>query len=146
MQATCVTMSWEPPRGVSSATMAGVAVIVEDLRGRVLLLLRGSTAPWMPGRWNLPGGKIEPGESAVEAARRETREETTLRVHTLSWLTSVGDLSVFHADFWTGRVRLADREHERSAWVPRAIAWTWDVVPNQRAVLRAYRRRSTAAL
>ncbi len=34
-----------------------VAVVVEDGQGRVLLLLRGPTDPWMPLRWNLPGGK-----------------------------------------------------------------------------------------
>lgn len=63
--------------GVSCSTMfdRGVAVIVEDPRGRVLLLLRGPTAPWMPNRWNLPGGKIERGESSLEAAMRETREK-----------------------------------------------------------------------
>jgi 8-oxo-dGTP pyrophosphatase MutT (NUDIX family) len=123
---------------VRSFTMRSrsVAVVVEDLRGCVLLLLRGSTDPWMPGRWNLPGGKIDPGESAYEAAVRETREEASLRVYALSPLMQVGGLRVFRADDWTGRVRLADGEHDLSAWVPKEIAWTWDLIPPQREVLR----------
>lgn len=92
----------------------------------------------MPNRWNLPGGKIERGESAYEAAIRETREETNLCVGVLSPVARIGGLDVFRANDWTGRVRLGDGEHTRSAWVPREIAWTWDLIPPQREVLRYF--------
>ncbi|HEY0052770.1 MAG TPA: NUDIX hydrolase [Caulobacteraceae bacterium] len=42
--------------------------------GEVLLIRRGS--PPRLGEWSLPGGRIEPGELAEDAARRELLEET----------------------------------------------------------------------
>lgn len=122
--------------------MRSVSVVVEDARGRVLLLLRGPTAPWMPGRWNLPGGKIEPGESLAEAAMREAREEAGLRVYALSPVAQIGGLAVLRADDWDGRVKFLDREHTRAAWAPREVAWTWDLVPAHREVLRYLARAS----
>jgi ADP-ribose pyrophosphatase YjhB (NUDIX family) len=49
------------------------AVIFED--GRVLLQRRDDT-----GRWGLPGGAVDPGESVRAAIIREVREETGLDV------------------------------------------------------------------
>ncbi len=53
------------------------AVSVAVFRGdEVLLVLRGKGA--YRGSWSLPGGAIELGETAVDAARRELFEETGL--------------------------------------------------------------------
>lgn len=51
------------------------AVGVVCLRGDSVLLIRRGTPP-RQGEWSLPGGRIEPGERAVEAALRELHEET----------------------------------------------------------------------
>jgi 8-oxo-dGTP diphosphatase len=56
----------------------GASVYVEDDSGR-LLLLRDAES----GRWTLPGGKLEPGESLEDCARRELREETGLEAASL---------------------------------------------------------------
>lgn len=64
------------------------AVLLVDRSGRILLQLRSADAPASPGQWSFPGGGIEQGEEPEEAARRELREETGLRVDgelTLFW-------------------------------------------------------------
>ncbi|WP_406859097.1 NUDIX domain-containing protein [Streptomyces sp. HUAS MG47] len=50
----------------------GAGVIVTDAEGRVLLGLHPTSV------WELPGGKVDPGESIETAAARELAEETTL--------------------------------------------------------------------
>jgi 8-oxo-dGTP diphosphatase len=51
---------------------------VVDRRGRVLLVQRGR--PPFQGRWGLPGGFCEWKERTEDCCRRETLEETGLRV------------------------------------------------------------------
>lgn len=54
-----------------------VAVVVHD--GKYLLQQRASQQV-LAGKWEFPGGKIEPGETPAQAAVRETHEETGLVV------------------------------------------------------------------
>lgn len=56
----------------------GVGAVILDDEGRLLCVKRGR-APAM-GQWSLPGGRIEPGETAADAVAREVLEETGLQV------------------------------------------------------------------
>jgi 8-oxo-dGTP diphosphatase len=55
-----------------------VGAVVLDAEGR-LLVVRRRFAP-SAGRWSLPGGRVERGESLTAAVQREVLEETGLRV------------------------------------------------------------------
>jgi 8-oxo-dGTP diphosphatase len=58
-------------------TRIGAYVLCRD-RGRVLLTRFSLPGHPDAGRWTLPGGRVEWGESAEDAARRELAEETGL--------------------------------------------------------------------
>ena len=64
------------------------AVGVVCLRGDEVLLIRRGTPPRM-GEWSLPGGRIEPGERAVDAALRELGEETGVEARILGLIDVV---------------------------------------------------------
>ncbi|MGC9223685.1 MAG: NUDIX hydrolase [Terracidiphilus sp.] len=67
-------------REFPQAPLVGVgAVIVQE--GRVLLARRGREP--LKGHWTLPGGMLELGETLVDGAAREVREETGLIVEPL---------------------------------------------------------------
>lgn len=58
-----------------------VRVVVRDCGGRILLFnTRDVTEPEQGEWWELPGGGIDPGETYLNAALRELREETGIVV------------------------------------------------------------------
>jgi 8-oxo-dGTP pyrophosphatase MutT (NUDIX family) len=122
----------EPPGGeryehhVVRATAHAAGCLVRDGAGpgaRVLLLWRHRfiTDRW---GWEIPAGRVEPGESPAEAAARETREETGWRVDdvrpvlTYHPIGGSGD-HTFHVTTAVAEARVGEpdpHETERVAW------------------------------
>lgn len=65
----------DPHAPTATVVIPSVFVAVRDDRGYVLLVRRCDS-----GAWELPGGRVDVGESAVGAALRETAEEAGLTV------------------------------------------------------------------
>ena len=76
-------------------TRAAVAMIMRELPDdlEILFIERATHAsdPWS-GHLAFPGGKVEPGEQARQAAERETREEIGLELETEHYLGRMSDI------------------------------------------------------
>jgi ADP-ribose pyrophosphatase YjhB (NUDIX family) len=84
-----------PRLGKEGKIRLGCSAAIFDAQGRVLLTRRADN-----GRWCLPGGRMEPGESVAEACEREVLEETGLnvRVKRLIGVYSYPDQLVVYLD------------------------------------------------
>jgi 8-oxo-dGTP diphosphatase len=58
--------------------LVGVGALIHDRDGQVLLIRRKFEPN--KGRWSLPGGLLETGETLLEAGRREVREEVGVEI------------------------------------------------------------------
>lgn len=66
-----------------------IAVALIHREGRLFLQRRSVRARILPGLWELPGGKIEPGESPEQALSRELEEELRWRPERMTALDCV---------------------------------------------------------
>jgi 8-oxo-dGTP diphosphatase len=97
---------------------------------KIAFLLRENTN-WMNGRYGLPAGKVEPGESASQAAIREAKEELDVDIdpHDLKHLLTVYRTghtpgedrpwidTIFEVTAWQGELRNAEpHKHGELAW------------------------------
>jgi 8-oxo-dGTP pyrophosphatase MutT (NUDIX family) len=83
------------------ASIVDVHVILR--RGGRVLLLRRAGDTWASGQLCLPSGHLEQGESILDAAVRETREESGI---SLDPATLRLDLSIHHRNPETGHARI----------------------------------------
>ena len=115
--------------------------------GEILLSQRGK-GPFR-GVWTLPGGHIEPGETACQAAHRELHEETGLTVERLEFST-VTDvfardqngallaqylLSVYRGAWVAGEAR-AGSDSLAVRWMPVAELGTCELTPGTADLIR----------
>lgn len=112
--------------------------------GRVLIAQRppGKIAA---GRWEFPGGKIEPGESREAALRRELQEElgVTLRQTrplirvTHAYTERSVELDCHLVSAWEGEPH--GREEQALAWVQPARIWDYDLLEADAPIVDALR-------
>lgn len=109
------------------------AALIED--GRLLLAQR-TRPPELAGLWELPGGKVEPGESEGAALVRELREELGVECSIGAALAGDVDLSgglvlrAYRASLVSGMP--AALEHSALRWVDAATLATMDLVDADR--------------
>jgi 8-oxo-dGTP pyrophosphatase MutT (NUDIX family) len=87
-------------------------VLVIDPDERVLLV--HGAGPGRTGYWVLPGGGVEPGETPLEVAIREVREETGLQ---LTETEVAGPIGSGLVDFTIGDVAYRQHQHYFAAWI-----------------------------
>ncbi len=101
-----------------------VRAIIKNHEDKILILKRSIHSRSNPGCWELPGGKVEPGEDFDKAMIREIMEETQLQA-TLKRAAGIAqqDLPYSHSvhiimdvDVASYDVKISD-EHEEYLWV-----------------------------
>ena len=98
--------------------MPAFGLVVND-RGEILLIQRGYGSS--RGKWSLPGGQRDKGESLSETARRETYEETGIRmaIDSLYAKGSRHDWEVWRGRLIGGHLRVQKKECLDAKWFQR---------------------------
>ncbi|RVU19555.1 (deoxy)nucleoside triphosphate pyrophosphohydrolase [Streptomyces antnestii] len=128
---------------MTEPTVVVAAALQESGR---LLAARRSAPPELAGRWELPGGKVEPGEDPERALVRELREELGIGAELVERVPGEWPLKPGYVlRVWTAR-RLSGRprpleDHDELRWLGPDEIWSVDWldqdVPAVRAVLAA---------
>ena len=142
------------------------AAIVDDVeRPTRVLAARRTGPPTLAGKWELPGGKVEPGEDPVAALHREIIEELqisltlgaevvptmaelsatvvargTVRSDNSAWpLSDTLEMRIWVASVRAGEVT-ASTDHDRLLWVGADEIAHLDWLPGDRAAVAELRR------
>ncbi len=124
-----------------------VKMLVKENNGHFLLIKRSKDSRIDPGKWDFPGGKIEPGEKFIDALLREVLEETGLQV-TVEHVVGVTELEleklrvavlIFEGSTKACNVCLS-KEHEEFAWVAPKDLQAWDLCEHFLSFAKNYKQ------
>ena len=122
-----------------------VKVVVRDASGRCLLLKRSLRSKGNPGKWDLPGGKVDPGENFTQGILREVAEETGLTIS----IQRVGGVAesesptnkvvylILEGRLESGQIQLSS-EHDEYVWVNRWELPKMELADQFRAFAQTY--------
>lgn len=107
---------------------AAHALIERD--GRFLVTRRSAVDDYMPLKWDLPGGTVDPGETLEDALVREVHEETKIKVDIERLLYAYTNLAtlperqtfqtVFFCRYVDGEVELDPADHDQFVWASKS--------------------------
>lgn len=111
-----------------------VAALIEK-EDKILLAKRLTGDANVFGKWEFPGGKVEPNEDELTAIEREIKEEFELIVKAKKFIvnniceypTKTVDLRLYSCDYVSGEFKLHD--HSEYKWVSREELLTYDLAP-----------------
>ena len=111
---------------------------------RRLLAARRSAPPELAGRWELPGGKLEPGEPADAALVRELREELGVAAEALARVPGEWPLrEPYVLQVWTARLLPGStapkplQDHDALRWLTPEEVWDVDWLEHDAPAVRA---------
>ena len=111
-----------------------VAALIEK-NGKFLIARRSTGDPNVFGKWEFPGGKVEPEENEINAIEREIKEEFELIIKAKEFVinsiceypTKVVDLRLYKCDYESGEFNLHD--HSEYKWANKEELLEYDLAP-----------------